>query len=67
MISSISQLGNYKTNYRFCLMAAIVASRDYHNHLVLAAVLGQLPMLLTALANEEPRGQAAPTRYDGPG
>jgi len=32
----------------------IVASRDYHNHLVLAEVLGQLPMLLTALANEEP-------------
>jgi uncharacterized protein len=45
----------------------IVASRDYHNHLVLAEVLGRLPMLLTALANEEPRGQAAPTRYDGPG
>jgi hypothetical protein len=32
----------------------IVASRDYHNHLVLAEVLGQLPMLLTALASEEP-------------
>jgi uncharacterized protein len=31
----------------------IVASRDYHNHLVLAEVLGQLPMLLTALANED--------------
>ena len=31
----------------------IVASRDYHNHLVLAEVLGQLPILLAALANEE--------------
>ena len=32
----------------------IVASRDYHNHLVLAEVLGQLPIHLAALANEEP-------------
>jgi ketosteroid isomerase-like protein len=32
----------------------IVASRDYHNHLVLAEVLGQLPALLAALASEEP-------------
>ena len=32
----------------------IVASRDYHNHLVLAEVLGQLPALLAALAREEP-------------
>jgi len=32
----------------------IVASRDFHNHLVLAEVLGQLPILLAALANEEP-------------
>ena len=31
----------------------IVASRDYHNHLVLAEVLGQLPRLLTALATED--------------
>ena len=30
----------------------IVASRDYHNHLVLAEVLGQHPTLLAALANE---------------
>jgi uncharacterized protein len=45
----------------------IVASRDYHNHLVLAEVLGQLPMLLTALANEEPTRQAALARYDGSG
>ena len=32
----------------------IVASRDYHNHLVLAEVLGQLPTLLAALASEKP-------------
>lgn len=32
----------------------IVASRDYHNHLVLAEVLGQLPVLLAALAGGEP-------------
>lgn len=32
----------------------IVASRDYHNHLVLAKALGQLPTLLAALASEEP-------------
>jgi ketosteroid isomerase-like protein len=32
----------------------IVASRDYHNHLVLAEMLGQLPALLAALASEEP-------------
>jgi uncharacterized protein len=32
----------------------IVASRDYHNHLILAEVLGQLPTLLAALAREEP-------------
>jgi len=32
----------------------IVASRDYHNHLVLAEVLGRLPALLAALAGEEP-------------
>jgi uncharacterized protein len=32
----------------------IVASRDYHNHLVLAEVLGQLPTLLAALASGEP-------------
>jgi uncharacterized protein len=32
----------------------IVASRDYHNHLVLADVLGRLPALLAALAKEEP-------------
>jgi uncharacterized protein len=31
----------------------IVASRDYHNHLVLAEVLGQLPGLLAALASQE--------------
>jgi len=31
----------------------IVASRDYHNHLVLAELLGQLPTLLAALANEK--------------
>lgn len=40
----------------------IVASRDYHNHLVLAEVLGQLPILLAALANEsrhDKRPQAA--------
>jgi hypothetical protein len=34
---------------------------------VLAEVLGQLPMLLTALANEEPTRQAALARYDGSG
>jgi uncharacterized protein len=32
----------------------IVASRDYHNHLVLADVLGRLPALLTTLATAEP-------------
>jgi uncharacterized protein len=32
----------------------IVASRDYHNHLVLAEVLGQLPALLAALTGDEP-------------
>jgi len=32
----------------------IVALRDYHNHLVLAEVLGQLPVLLAALADGEP-------------
>lgn len=32
----------------------IVASRDYHNHLVLADVLGRLPALLAALAEEKP-------------
>jgi ketosteroid isomerase-like protein len=32
----------------------IVASRDYHNHLVLADVLGRLPALIAALAKEEP-------------
>lgn len=32
----------------------IVASRDYHNHLVLAEVLGQIPALLAALASEPP-------------
>jgi uncharacterized protein len=32
----------------------IVASRDYHNHLVLADVLGRLPALLSALAAAEP-------------
>jgi hypothetical protein len=32
----------------------IVASRDYHNHLILAEVLGQLPTLIAALAREEP-------------
>jgi len=31
----------------------IVASRDYHNHLVLAEVLGQLPTLLASLASQE--------------
>jgi len=31
----------------------IVASRDYHNHLVLAEVLGRLPTLLAALASEK--------------
>jgi uncharacterized protein len=31
----------------------IVASRDYHNHLVLADVLGRLPALLAALAEDE--------------
>ena len=30
----------------------IVASRDYHNHLVLAEALGQLPALLAALARQ---------------
>ena len=32
----------------------IVASRDYHNHLVLADVLGRLPALLAALAKGDP-------------
>lgn len=32
----------------------IVASRDYHNHVVLAEVLGQLPALLAALTSQEP-------------
>jgi len=31
----------------------ILASRDYHNHLVLADVLGRLPALLSTLTNEE--------------
>jgi hypothetical protein len=31
-----------------------VASRDYHNHLVLADVLGRLPALLAALAKDAP-------------
>ena len=31
----------------------IVALRDHHNHLVLAEVLGQLPTLLAAPANED--------------
>ena len=34
----------------------ITASRDYHNHLVLADVLGRLPALLAALAKTEPGG-----------
>jgi ketosteroid isomerase-like protein len=32
----------------------ITASREYHNHLVLADVLGRLPALLAALAKTEP-------------
>ena len=32
----------------------IVASRDYHNHLVLTDVLGRLPALIEALVREEP-------------
>jgi ketosteroid isomerase-like protein len=32
----------------------IVASRDYHNHLMLAEVLGRLPSLLAALGREKP-------------
>ena len=32
----------------------IVASRDYHNHLVLADVVGRLPALLATLDKEEP-------------
>jgi len=32
----------------------ILASRDYHNHLVLAEVLGQLPTVLAALTSEYP-------------
>lgn len=36
----------------------IMASRDYHNHLVLAEVLGQLPALLSTLASNEPTSQA---------
>jgi uncharacterized protein len=32
----------------------ITVSRDYHNHLVLADVLGRLPTLLAALAKTEP-------------
>jgi ketosteroid isomerase-like protein len=32
----------------------IVTSRDYHNHFVLADVLGRLPVVLHALANEVP-------------
>jgi ketosteroid isomerase-like protein len=31
----------------------IVASRDYHNHLVLADATGRLPELLAALNNEQ--------------
>jgi len=31
----------------------ILASRDYHNHLVLADVLGRLPALLSTLTNED--------------
>lgn len=31
----------------------IAASRDYHNHLILAEVLGRLPAILTALTSEE--------------
>ncbi len=32
----------------------ITASRDYHNHFVLADVLGRLPALLAAVAKAEP-------------
>jgi uncharacterized protein len=32
----------------------IVASRDYHNHVILADVLGQLPAFVAALASEKP-------------
>ena len=32
----------------------IVATRDYHNHVVLAGVLGQLPAFVAALASEQP-------------
>ena len=32
----------------------IVASRDYHNHAVLADILGQLPAFVAALASEQP-------------
>jgi ketosteroid isomerase-like protein len=34
----------------------ITASRDYHNHFVLADVLGRLPALLVALAKTGPGG-----------
>jgi ketosteroid isomerase-like protein len=34
----------------------ITASRDYHNHFVLADVLGRLPALLAALAKTDPGG-----------
>jgi ketosteroid isomerase-like protein len=38
----------------------IIASRDYHNHLVLAEVTGRLPALLTALmAEDRPAGDQA--------
>ncbi|HEX5505419.1 MAG TPA: nuclear transport factor 2 family protein [Thermomicrobiales bacterium] len=32
----------------------IVASRDYHNHLALAAALGRLPQLVSAFGEQEP-------------
>jgi uncharacterized protein len=36
----------------------IVASRDYHNHAVLAGVLGRLPSLLPALSEGAPRSSS---------
>jgi uncharacterized protein len=34
--------------------ARIVSSRDYHNHLALAAALGRLPQLVAAFTSQEP-------------
>lgn len=36
-------------------LGQIIKSRDYHNHLVLAHVIGRLPDVISAFTSEEPR------------